>query len=379
MAEELRLAFILLGSLAIGAVILHGVWTVRKAVGEERKRKFVSEVEPQIEESELSEENQALKLQQMEMDFNELQAKGGATGLPVMNVDVDSIYHKNNDTPQYETPDVSAAVEGEHAESPAFKPQNELFQHVGKNSDQQVKFTSPNDDDDKDNEDDEFVRADLRHGEVGSDDLEPKLGNWSEVTDEPVQPKPVFKDISKVDEEEQATFSESPQAARTEPRYQSEPSFSAPQETQPQPEPAPEPPQEVLMLFVDKSEGAVIEGARLLPLLLTLGFKFGEMEFFHRHELNSGQGEILFSLANMFNPGTFDPDNMEQFSSRGLTIFMTLPNALEPLQTFNMMHNAAKKIAEEFGAKVLDEQRRPLDVSIVRGYVERIRKFKGKV
>ena len=161
---------------------------------------------------------------------------------------------------------------------------------------------------------------------------------------------------------------------QSEPKFKTEPSFQATDA----PKTEPEPPQEVLMLFVDKSEGAVIEGARLLPLLLTLGFKFGEMEFFHRHELNSGQGEILFSLANMFNPGTFDPDNMEQFSTRGLTIFMTLPNALEPLQTFNMMHNAAKKIAEEFGAKVLDEQRRPLDVSIVRGYVERIRKFKGK-
>ncbi|MBU2881740.1 cell division protein ZipA [Psychrosphaera sp. B3R10] len=374
MAEELRLAFILLGSLAIGAVILHGVWTVRKAVGEERKRKYVDDVEPQIEENELSEENQALKLQQMEMDFNELQAKSGNKGLPVMNVDVDSIYHKAQENP----PEEKAEDVAVSTETLTFEPQNELFQNVGDKTEQPTEFTTNYDDSD------DIVRADLRHGEVDPDDLEPKLGNWSDVTDEPAPAKPVFKDISKMDVDESVSFNQTRHAdggsmqsgtpTQSEPKFKTEPSFQATDA----PKTEPEPPQEVLMLFVDKSEGAVIEGARLLPLLLTLGFKFGEMEFFHRHELNSGQGEILFSLANMFNPGTFDPDNMEQFSTRGLTIFMTLPNALEPLQTFNMMHNAAKKIAEEFGAKVLDEQRRPLDVSIVRGYVERIRKFKGK-
>jgi cell division protein ZipA len=133
--------------------------------------------------------------------------------------------------------------------------------------------------------------------------------------------------------------------------------------------------QEVLMLFIDKVEGTPIDGAKLLPTLLTLGFKYGEMDLFHRHQDSSGKGEVLFSLANMFNPGTFDIDNMEQLSTRGLTIFMTLPNALEPLQTFNMMHNAAKKIADEFGATVLDDKRNPLDVAIVRSYVEKIRKF----
>ena len=129
------------------------------------------------------------------------------------------------------------------------------------------------------------------------------------------------------------------------------------------------------MLFIDKEQGTPIEGAKLLPVLLTLGFKFGELDFFHRHQDNSGKGEVLFSLANMYNPGTFDIDKMEQMSTRGLTIFMTLPNAAEPLQTFNMMHNAAKKIADEFDARVLDQKRQPIDVAIVRGYVERIRKF----
>lgn len=340
MAEELRLAFILLGSLAIGAVVLHGVWTVRKAVNEERKLNKREKVEEQeLEDIVVDEEVQSLKLKQMEMDFNELQAQ--ENGLPVVNVDVDSIYKTSDETHgdvQVETQEASVT---EPASIPTgLTPQNELFAEPEEKSNE-IKIET------------EFT---------ADDDFEPKLGDFDDVDDGTETPVTSHH------------FNE-PELTDPEPESQNEPKIGDME--QDQRDSQPEQPQQVLMLFVDKAEGEAIEGARLLPLLLTLGFKFGEMDFFHRHENNSGQGEILFSLANMFNPGTFDPDRMEQFSTRGLTIFMTLPNALEPLQTFNMMHNAAKKIADEFDAKVLDEQRRPLDVSIVRGYVERIRKFKG--
>ena len=118
-----------------------------------------------------------------------------------------------------------------------------------------------------------------------------------------------------------------------------------------------------------------MQGSSLLPLLLTLGFKYSEDGFFNRHEDASGQGEVLFRLANMFNPGTFDIDNMEQFQTEGVSLFMTLPCAGDSLPTFNMLHSAAKKIADEFSAKILDHNRQELDVSTVRQYVEKIREF----
>ncbi len=132
---------------------------------------------------------------------------------------------------------------------------------------------------------------------------------------------------------------------------------------------------EVLILYVLLPEGQEIHGAMLLPSLLTLGFKYGEMNIFHRHQDSAGSGEVLFSLANMFNPGTFDLEEMDKLQTRGLSLFMTLPGPGEALQNFNLMHNAAKKLAEEFGGQILDNTRSVMTMQTVRHYVEKIREF----
>lgn len=303
MAEELRLALILLGALAIGSVILHGIWTVRRTVNEERKAAKLQQEEEQEAEVELEdEEAQRLKLNQMEMDFATLASADKEQGMPVARMDVDSIYDK----------------------------QEELTEQQ-----------------------DELVTDDAL--ELAQDVVEPLIDD----VDLEEESMPSISTLDIDDDEPQVNISmdnlddgQAPAVSNSEPEKQ-----------------------EVLMLYIDKAEGTPIDGAKLLPTLLTLGFKYGEMDLFHRHQDSSGKGDVLFSLANMYNPGTFDIDNMEQLDTRGLTIFMTLPNAAEPLQTFNMMHNAAKKIADEFDATVLDDKRDPLDVAIVRSYVEKIRKF----
>jgi cell division protein ZipA len=169
-----------------------------------------------------------------------------------------------------------------------------------------------------------------------------------------------------------------PQFTATADREEPSMSFSADDgyEVDSQSAPAAEPmANEVLILYVLMPEGTDINGAMLLPSLLTLGFKYGEMNIFHRHQDSAGSGEVLFSLANMFNPGTFDLEDMDKLQTRGLSLFMTLPGPGEALQNFNLMHNAAKKLAEEFGGQVLDGQRSMLTVQTVRHYVERIREF----
>ena len=138
------------------------------------------------------------------------------------------------------------------------------------------------------------------------------------------------------------------------------------------------PQNEVLILNVRVPEGKVIHGAALLPSLLTLGFKFGEHNMFHRHAASNGKGPRLFTLANMFNPGTFDIDNMENFNTRGLSLFMTLPMETDAHQVFNMMHNAARKLADEFGAQVLDGRRSVLTKQSLQQYVEKIREFERR-
>lgn len=133
--------------------------------------------------------------------------------------------------------------------------------------------------------------------------------------------------------------------------------------------------QEVLVLNVKAPEDKPVAGSALLPMLLTLGFKFGDQDIFHRHVNANGKGPVLFSLANMFKPGNFDIDNLENFTTQGVSLFMILPIEGDPHQVFNMMHNAARKIADEFDAQILDGRRSLLTKQSLQQYVDKIREF----
>jgi cell division protein ZipA len=356
MAEELRLALILLGSLAIGAVVLHGIWTVRKNV-QPTPTADKSEDDAQSTTEAEDEEIQILKIKQMEMDFNTLTVDSENEGLPVVGMDVDSIYHQ--DQTELEK-DLHSPIQNDSIS----ENQSTMFDDV---VDSAPSMTS--------------TGLETSNQQEAVDHVAVEQDNTGQIDNNVL----TTNDEASSDLDDIPKFSAFDSGAALD-NVNDGHDFSAPnqygQQSEPQREPTlqhkQQPKQkdpEVFILFVDKPEGEMIDGARLLPLLLTLGFKFGEMDFFHRHKQTSGHGDILFSLANMYNPGTFDIDRMEQVQTRGLSIFMTMPNAGEALQTFNMMHNAAKKIADEFGARVLDYKREPLDIVRVRHYVEKIRKF----
>lgn len=135
---------------------------------------------------------------------------------------------------------------------------------------------------------------------------------------------------------------------------------------------------EVIVVSVVMPEGYLISGASLLPSLLTLGMKFGDMNIFHRHEDNAGNGKVTFSLANMMNPGTFDLDNMENFTTQGVSLFMTLPNAGDPFKVFEQMLAGAKQLSQEFGGQILDDKRSVMTKQTEQHYVSKIREFERK-
>jgi cell division protein ZipA len=131
-------------------------------------------------------------------------------------------------------------------------------------------------------------------------------------------------------------------------------------------------PTDVLVLHIVAKDGEKIQGVELLPSLLSLNFKFGDMDIFHRHIDNAGNGKVLFSLANMLKPGIFDPDQMEQFETQGVVLFMTLPGYGDPLMNFTIMLNSAYQIADDLGAKLLDGQRQPWTDNTKKEYQRRI-------
>jgi cell division protein ZipA len=133
--------------------------------------------------------------------------------------------------------------------------------------------------------------------------------------------------------------------------------------------------EQVIILSVVMPENHQMSGAALLPSLLTLGMKYGEMNIFHRHQDNAGNGAVTFSLANMLNPGSFELDTMETFVTQGVSLFMTLPNAGDPFAAFEQMLLAAKQLATEFNAQLLDDKRNVMTKQTEQHYVSKIREF----
>jgi len=117
-------------------------------------------------------------------------------------------------------------------------------------------------------------------------------------------------------------------------------------------------------------------GHELLQFFLTSGFRFGDMNIFHRHEHSNGTGEVLFSIANMMAPGTFDLDTIEQFNSPGISFFFTAPNdKISVNKSFDMMLRAVEQFAEEFDCEVLNEQRKKFTHEEFIEYRTRLEKY----
>ncbi|MBL0709614.1 MAG: cell division protein ZipA [Colwellia sp.] len=132
---------------------------------------------------------------------------------------------------------------------------------------------------------------------------------------------------------------------------------------------------QIIILSVVMPANQLMSGTALLPSLLTLGMKYGEMDIFHRHQDSAGNGGISFSLANMLNPGSFDLNNMETFATQGVSLFMALPNAVDPYIAFEQMLAAAKQLADEFNAKLLDNKRNVMTKQTEQHYISKIREF----
>ncbi|MGC7589003.1 cell division protein ZipA [Bisgaard Taxon 46] len=127
-----------------------------------------------------------------------------------------------------------------------------------------------------------------------------------------------------------------------------------------------------IMLYVVAPENYQFQGAKLAKILDELGFLFGERNIYHRHSDLSVSSPILFSVANIQQPGTFDY-NMNDFNTIGIALFMQLPSEGNDLMNLRMMIRAAKSIAEDLGGFVLTDKQEIFDDASEQAYLNRVK------
>ncbi|HBO38899.1 MAG TPA: cell division protein ZipA [Pasteurellaceae bacterium] len=127
-----------------------------------------------------------------------------------------------------------------------------------------------------------------------------------------------------------------------------------------------------IMLYVVAPENRVFQGAVLEQRLEALGFILGRDRIYHRHlDLNPGS-PILFSVADINAPGTFEIYHLSEFSTVGIVLFMKLPSAGNDRANLKMMIRAAKTLAEQLDGFVLNDQQEIFTEQSEREYLAKV-------
>lgn len=133
---------------------------------------------------------------------------------------------------------------------------------------------------------------------------------------------------------------------------------------------------DVLAIHVVARDDTVFKGPELLNILLACHLRFGDMGIFH---LKNKASMVLFSVANIVEPGTFDLDNINYFSTPGISLFMSLPGPDQLIETFHTMLTTAQAIAQYMDGKVLDDTHNSMTPQTLEYYRQRLRDYLMRV
>ncbi|WNJ95786.1 cell division protein ZipA [Vibrio ruber] len=292
--QELRFVLIIVGALAIAALLFHGLWTSRK----ESKSKFGDKPLGKIEEQASSIKNTRAFQQDSEHKKSRKE--------PDFSLDDNTADPFMDDYTHHDKVDPLFSGYDSEDDNRAYDLENQTIADIEAESDPDIG---------------EQLQIRPQHGEQ-TEDIQPA---------EPVQ----------------STDSD-------EPDYQ------------------------VIVLNVHCAGSESFVGTKLFDSLQQNGLLYGEMDIYHRHADLSGTGKVLFSVANIMQPGTLKHDDPDEFTTKGISFFMTLPCYGDPEQNFKLMLKTAQQIADDLGGNVLDDQRLLMTPDKLADYRRQIQAFKAQ-
>lgn len=114
----------------------------------------------------------------------------------------------------------------------------------------------------------------------------------------------------------------------------------------------------IVVLYVVAPAETQFVGAEVKRLFKEEELSFGTMDIYHHANKMPSDAGIkvgpVFSVANIAEPGSFDPNAMETGSVKGLTMFLRLPGPIEGVAAFECMLASAQRLASELNGELRD-------------------------
>jgi len=365
--QELRLVLIIVGALAIAALLLHGLWSSRK----EKPAKFGEKPLGKLD------------------DASNVDAEGfdqdGVGNVRVVNSDIPAPEKVSRREPELH---FGEKIEADPLMEPSasdFSPESALdLPKMSAKPDSQPAVVKP------DSLSAPAVQTELPQ----SSPVEPVPVESSSVAPEYVAPdnpqpsqfvapvqvtaEPELPQQTLIAPEEMTVVQPSEQPLHVEPE-ELKPSVEPVVEEQimvkPEPEPEPELKPDYLVLNVHARKGDSLRGTKLFNSLEQNDLFYGENSVYHRHADVAGTGPIIFSVTNMIHPAHFPDGGSDGFETPGIAFYLMLPCHGRPDLNFNQMLQTVQRVADELGADVLDHERAMITPHRINEYREKAKLY----
>jgi len=112
----------------------------------------------------------------------------------------------------------------------------------------------------------------------------------------------------------------------------------------------------LLIISIIAPQDGVFAGAALRAAFEHNKLQFGEHGIYHRIAVAGGRDQSVFGAANLVKPGSFVPEEMNAFTTPGITLFLQLPGPLDAVETFDDFVHTTERLAVELGGELRDQK-----------------------
>lgn len=129
---------------------------------------------------------------------------------------------------------------------------------------------------------------------------------------------------------------------------------------------------EIITLSLIPRDSYEFEGEELLEVFQIQNYHYGKMNIFHCHENEDPEQPIIYSIASLVEPGTFDYNAMHNGSYRGIVFWMVVQDS-SGYELFEKMLDDTKHLADMLNGIVCDDKRQQLTLQKINNIRIRIR------